>query len=258
MKAVLAALAAVSILTLCSCGTSGSQDYTPKNRYKDGTYYFLSRKLDNDSLENYMRIRVKNNIITSVYFNRIDMKGREHIKKNSRAHFFIQRLNTDFLQAQSAKFQNPDEGNGELYRIYRTLAKNGLKELKNAQTELIYVDIDYVYTAKSSSYGSDGYRGQMSATFENAKISQLSYVRKNRNGKNALEDRAFLSSFRNQVGVGYSKYVSRLTAQSRSRASVIYAREDFETARDFNQLAKKINQKSRTVNYRKIRKYLAR
>ena len=89
-RLISAALLLSAVLILAGCGANRN-DYTPKNSYADGKYTVLSERYDNSSHLPYMKITVKNSIITNVYFNMIDKKGRKIIKKNSKKDFYIRK-----------------------------------------------------------------------------------------------------------------------------------------------------------------------
>lgn len=244
------------LLASFSCGKKAN--YSPKNRFSDGTYHAVSRKHDNNSRIPYMSVTVKNHIIAGVYFNVIDSKGREHIKENSKKSFFIQRLNTEMIQKQNAKLTNPDKTEPELFRIYQSLAEAAVSGIKKNESSPIYANIDYVYTAKRSEFMKDGFRGTLSAAYENGVITSVNFSRKDRKGKNAALDDSFTTSFRSKNRSSYASYIQNLSSLSKGKASVVLSEGKSATDRDYNFLAEKINRKNTQVSYKKIKKYLKR
>ena len=75
------------------------KDFKVKHEYVDGNYYIFAEKFDNDSKAPYMKLTVKNKILTSIYFNYLSTNGTLYLSdnNNNETWFYIKTLNTDIF-----------------------------------------------------------------------------------------------------------------------------------------------------------------
>lgn len=229
------------------------KQFQVENSYVDGNYFIFSQKYDDDSKAAYMSLSVKNNIIVKVDFNYIYRDDKLYIDKDNKEDettYYVSTLNTLVLQNQDT-IKNPNETYEELFEDYKILLSEGLKIAKTGNIKISYVNIDYTYTAKITEFDQKGYDARMTVTFENGVIEEILYSKADSNGNLITSDNLFLNEFKIKYNETYQKYIQDLSNLSIGRENLVLSTNNLELDKEYNQLARTINEKTEYFDYTK-------
>ena len=228
------------------------KDFKIKHEYVDGNYYIFAKKFDNDSKAPYMKLIVKNKIITGIYFNYISSNGKLYLSdnNNNETWFYIKTLNTAVLQNQD-KIKNTNQNYEDVYKIYNELLTEGLKSIKNGKNNISYVDFATTYTAQNYKYDKNGYDATLKVTYENNVISKISYTKKDSSGNIITSNNSYLKKFKDSNNINYQKYIQNVIDLSKGEDKVRQSLNDLDIDKEYNILAKRINAKAIDFDYTK-------
>lgn len=255
---LLALILTLVIFTACGKNNVNDRDsgkikeFKVKHEYVDGNYYIFAEKFDNDSKAPYMKLTVKNKILTSIYFNYLSTNGTLYLSdnNNNETWFYIKTLNTAVLQNQD-NVKNTNQDFEYVYKTYNELLSEGLKSIKNGKNNISYVDFATTYTAQNYKYDKNGYDATLKVTYENNKISKISYTKKDSSGNIITSNNSYLKKFKDTNNINYQKYIQNVIDLSIGEDKVRQSLNDLDIDKEYNILARKINAKAIDFDYTK-------
>lgn len=249
------------VFSFCGCknlindedGKIQSDDIAHK--YIDGEYYIFSSKFDNDAKAAYMSLKVKNSIITNIDFNYIYQNEKLYINKKNISNeitFYVNSLNTQLLQNQE-KIKNTNPDFKEIFSDYSKLLTEGLNLAKQGTIKLSYVNIDYTYSEKTTKYDKNGYDGELTVTYKNGLIDNISYIKRNNENEVITSNNEFLRTFKDTNNINYQKYIQNIIDMSIEKESIVLSKNNLDIDKEYNSLANKINEKAKDFDYTKYK-----
>lgn len=223
------------------------------NKYIDGEYYLFSSKFDNDNKAAYMNLTVKNNIISGIDFNYIYKNGSLYINKKDSSDeltFYVNSLNTLVLQNQES-IKNINQNYENIYSDYTKLLNESIEMAKTGKIKLSYINIDYTYTAKKTDYDNNGYNAELNVTYKDGLINNISYLKKNKQNELITSNNEFLKNFKDLNNINYQKYIQNIIDMSIEKENLVLSTNNLETDKEYNSLAKIINDKTQNFDYTK-------
>lgn len=231
------------------------QDNDIAHKYIDGEYYIFSSKFDNDAKAAYMALTVKNSIITNIDFNYIYQNEKLYINKENISNettFYVNSLNTQLLQNQE-KIKNTNPDFKEIFSDYSKLLTEGLNLAKQGTIKLSYVNIDYTYSEKTTKYDKNGYDGELTVTYKNGLIDNISYIKRNNENEVITSNNEFLRTFKDTNNINYQKYIQNIIDMSIEKESIVLSKNNLDIDKEYNSLANKINEKAKDFDYTKYK-----
>lgn len=251
------------LLSLCACTNNNNineedgkiKTFKSKNEYSQGEYYTFSMKYDNSGKAPYMKINIKNNIITAIHFNYIYKNGKQYIDKNdnnSELTFYINSLNTKVLQNQDL-IKNTQSQYEDTYNVYKILLKECLNMAKTGQNKISYINLNEEYTVSDYKYDKNGYNSTLKVSYKNGVISDISFTKNNKDDISITSNKNYLKQFNDINKISYQKYIQNIIDLSIGENIVVYSLNKKDIDKEYNTLAKKINQKAKNFNYKEFK-----
>jgi len=234
--------------------TGKIKEYKIKYEYVNGTYYIFAEKFDDYGKAPYMSLKVNNNIITNIYFNYMYKDGTLYINEDDKNDlwFYIKTLNTSVLQNQEST-NNPNENYEEVYKTYNELLTSGLKLIKDGNSNISYVNFSHTYTEQENEYDKFGYKADLKVTYERGVISKVSFTKKDKTGNIITSNSSYLKSFRDINNINYQRYIQNILDLSIGKEKVVLSLNNLDVDKEYNKLAKKINNKIINFDYTKYK-----
>ena len=127
---------------------------------------------------------------------------------------------------------------------------------KTGKIKLSYINIDYTYNtrsrvAKKTDYDNNGYNAELTVTYKDGLINNISYLKKNKQNELITSNNEFLKNFKDLNNINYQKYIQNIIDMSIEKENLVLSTNNLETDKEYNSLAKIINDKTQNFDYTK-------
>jgi major membrane immunogen (membrane-anchored lipoprotein) len=194
-----------------------------KKTYVDGTYKATYDYIDSHGWKPQISITILKDKITAVKFDYINpdkkLKSQDPAYEKAMKAVngigpaeYIPQLNKKLLDAQDLLKVDTITGATHSTDNFKALATVALSNAKKGNKTATVLTWDDTYTASEAAFDSHGWKGQVSLTYKDGKLTAVVFDYVDKDGKKKSEDAAYNTSMKAKSGISSKEATTKLAA----------------------------------------------